>query len=125
MSSTKKRSATVPAKKTPLLASSSTNFGDQPIEEEPKVTFMEFTCYTKKSTRYENSCTVKFRVKSMEGGRVHVCEPDGKNQEHNHIETGTSKTTDYRPARGKNHLLFCHIPIYIVFAPKIIIYSQD
>ena len=36
-------------------------------------------------------------VKSIEGGRIHVCEQDGKNN----ISTGTSKTTDYRSVGGK------------------------
>ena len=59
-------------------------------------------------TSYENTCIGKFCVKSMEGGRIDVCEPGGKN----HISTGTSEMTNYRAAGGKillKHLIFSKI----------------
>ena len=71
-------------------------------------------CYAYKSEHFQKAvCQVKFLVKLVDEDRVHVCEPNGKNPDHEHIESGKTVNTNYKAANGEK------LTIDNVFAPKI------
>ena len=62
---------------------------------------MEFRCYAYKSEHFQKAvCQVKFLVRLVEGDRVHVCEPDGANPDHQHIGSGKTVNANYKAAKG-------------------------